>query len=1183
MATGMAWLLCFGLLNGWYPELQRRIILRALVEGLGVDAELGGARGSLIGGLTLEELVVRPNTSDNTSGTNELPLAIDEAHIDLDLSRIYDERVVVVRSFEIENLALHIEHTPLGEWKFLGLPTRETARVDLDNDDIGNAITDDAPEPPPLRLEIMQFIVRNADLFLHHTDPDDPGELTANGRLVTRDLSWPFEASQSSPPTVTADLRVTGGSFRGARVQAARLRLTANLERIEAKLERADLELFEATKFYVAGALSANLIDGLPQIEMADGRIAFTHLDLSALDALTAQSKPKASPQTAIKPSLPRTDLNGELHVSTAGEGIAFAPSSLPLKVQLNLDASEFENLSMLSAQAAARYETGSGVWRLDTALLDTSEGHFEASGSGQSKVLDNLRIEAAGLPIQALLLAFDVRADAIGELNISAQLSGAIDDPSGTVSLEGGVAVAQRPDVEFTADISLHGEQRFTLERLALDTTRASKLQLTTSTPATISHIDAQWSLTDLRLHGPSGNFEIEEFISADALTSLDASIADVNIRAFAEFFSPADPPEGSLSGKFNLIQQHDQLAVDGELTVLALRYRGTSTNKISLRSTSGDGANSIEGAIQWDDDHSVAVSLRLPGAIDALTPPAVLRHPEFEFALFAKDMPARVLHNLLPGDPERKEPDPELFKGTLTGAFGVKGDATGPVVVGSGNWTNAHWGPAVADNVKLTATTVDETLSLVLEISHEGRNGFVANASIDLAQALVQPDQLLLNPDNRASLHAQAIDLAWLVPRASTRRLGRVRSLTGDATGLLEIAGSPSGPQLQGTLDVIDAKLRLALVEERVGPINASLVFANDSVKMERVEVQSQKGPVVFSGHFNWAGSEKDQVELRAHFDNFALTHFPLFDARVNGDILIDGGLSTLDARGELVLTRVQVNLPAPEDPLFREVRILGLAQADSDAVQRTEPSAYETARADIAIEVGPGAKIRERGADFEAEGQMRLRKKRMASTLLQGNLQTTGGTYKFLGRTFNVDEGAAIFDERVPPDPELHLIATRPSGDVIVGVELTGRWSAPSSRLISTPTMDDTEILSYLVFDKPSTQIGERDDQQLNAAAAQLAGNLALASLSRALSEELPINEISVDVNNDMSVRSVGVETNVGEDIILRYDRALQSTAGDRLTVEWRFWKDLSLRSEYDANGGSSGLDVFWSYEY
>ncbi|MFT5441412.1 MAG: hypothetical protein ACI8W3_000453, partial [Myxococcota bacterium] len=24
MATGMAWLLCFGLLNGWYPELQRR-------------------------------------------------------------------------------------------------------------------------------------------------------------------------------------------------------------------------------------------------------------------------------------------------------------------------------------------------------------------------------------------------------------------------------------------------------------------------------------------------------------------------------------------------------------------------------------------------------------------------------------------------------------------------------------------------------------------------------------------------------------------------------------------------------------------------------------------------------------------------------------------------------------------------------------------------------------------------------------------------------------------------------------------------------------------------------------------------------------------------------------------------------------------------------------------------------
>ena len=236
----------------------------------------------------------------------------------------------------------------------------------------------------------------------------------------------------------------------------------------------------------------------------------------------------------------------------------------------------------------------------------------------------------------------------------------------------------------------------------------------------------------------------------------------------------------------------------------------------------------------------------------------------------------------------------------------------------------------------------------------------------------------------------------------------------------------------------------------------------------------------------------------------------------------------------------------------------------------------------QANIDFDVRPGAVIGERGVDAKAEGQFRLRKRRLASAVLQGTLRTAGGTYTFLGKKFDLSEGVAIFEERSPPDPDLQLHATRHIGDVTVGIELTGRWSDRHSRLTSAPEMDENEILSYLVFDKPISEVGEGDDQQLNAVAAQLAGNLALSQLAHAISEELPINEITVDVDEDMTVSSVGVETNVGDDIVLRYDRSLQTGVGDRLTVEWRFWKNLSLRSEY-ANGDTSGLDLFWSYEY
>ncbi|MCP4039339.1 MAG: translocation/assembly module TamB, partial [bacterium] len=525
-------------------------------------------------------------------------------------------------------------------------------------------------------------------------------------------------------------------------------------------------------------------------------------------------------------------------------------------------------------------------------------------------------------------------------------------------------------------------------------------------------------------------------------------------------------------------------------------------------------------------------------------------------------------------------------LFEGSLTGRFQMQGSSQGPQISGDARWHGARFGTAVADDVALTCRTEEGILHVDLGISHEGLSGFVADAQIDLERWVAQPDGLLRDPHHRASLRAEDVDLGWLIPRASARRLGRIEAVLGRATGEVDIRGSENGPRINGRLRIRKGEIRLGLVDEPIGPIQAALLFDNDELRVERIRIGSRKGAAFVRGRYRWAsGNTPDEVDLNAHFKKFALTHFPLLDAQVDGNVDLTGSLSTLNAQGDLALSRVQISLPAPEDPLFREVRILGLEGNDALATEGPaprEPSAYETMRAQIALDVRPGAKIRERGANLEAEGQVLLRKKRLSPTVLQGSLQTTGGTYTFLGRTFDVEKGVVTFEERLPPDPELRIVATRHIGDVTVSVRRTGTWSNPSSRLTSEPEMDETEILSYLVFNKPRKEITAEDDAQLNAAAAQLAGNLALAELSRLLASDLPISEISMEMGEDMTLTSVGVETNVGEDIILRYDRALQDGMGDRFTVEWRFWKDFSLRSEY-ADGGTSGLDLFWSYEY
>ncbi len=45
---GTTWLLAFGLLNGWYPQLQRWLIIETLDRTMGVDAEIHSADGPLV-------------------------------------------------------------------------------------------------------------------------------------------------------------------------------------------------------------------------------------------------------------------------------------------------------------------------------------------------------------------------------------------------------------------------------------------------------------------------------------------------------------------------------------------------------------------------------------------------------------------------------------------------------------------------------------------------------------------------------------------------------------------------------------------------------------------------------------------------------------------------------------------------------------------------------------------------------------------------------------------------------------------------------------------------------------------------------------------------------------------------------------------------------------------------------
>jgi translocation and assembly module TamB len=126
-----------------------------------------------------------------------------------------------------------------------------------------------------------------------------------------------------------------------------------------------------------------------------------------------------------------------------------------------------------------------------------------------------------------------------------------------------------------------------------------------------------------------------------------------------------------------------------------------------------------------------------------------------------------------------------------------------------------------------------------------------------------------------------------------------------------------------------------------------------------------------------------------------------------------------------------------------------------------------------------------------------------------------------------------------------------------------------------------MDETEILSYLLFRRPSVELGDSESSKLQAAATQVLGDVLLGDVGEALAETLQVDRISVVMEDD-STPALELEKRVTDTITVRYQRALRASYGDKLEIDWRFWKHFSLQSEVSTTG-ESGLDLIWSYDY
>jgi autotransporter translocation and assembly factor TamB len=118
----------------------------------------------------------------------------------------------------------------------------------------------------------------------------------------------------------------------------------------------------------------------------------------------------------------------------------------------------------------------------------------------------------------------------------------------------------------------------------------------------------------------------------------------------------------------------------------------------------------------------------------------------------------------------------------------------------------------------------------------------------------------------------------------------------------------------------------------------------------------------------------------------------------------------------------------------------------------------------------------------------------------------------------------------------------------------------------RLASTPALDQSDILSLIVFNTSTNQLSASQQQQLVARAGVLAAGFLAQPLVAAISSETGIDMFAVepgDVGSDVKI-TIGREIAPG--LVARFSREFGQEAYDEATIEYTLSRLFRIRATF-----------------
>lgn len=462
---------------------------------------------------------------------------------------------------------------------------------------------------------------------------------------------------------------------------------------------------------------------------------------------------------------------------------------------------------------------------------------------------------------------------------------------------------------------------------------------------------------------------------------------------------------------------------------------------------------------------------------------------------------------------------------------------------------------------------TVAGDQLRTQLELAGDRAGNARLEASAQLRDGRIPSDSPLA-----FGASASLPSIAWLSPLLGVQGMELNGALRASAAG----RGTIANPLLDG--EVVGEGLVSNWAEQGIRLRNGALhaKVAGDQLQLQRLRFDGAEGSAQAEGWLRLANGEMS-MDLKLAADKLEVFNRPDRTLVLSGTSTLVRDAKRFELDGKFKANRASIELPALDTPTISEdVVILGRDKPKPAA------SGALPLSVDVEADLGDDFTLRGKGLDAQLAGTVRVRVTERRAPRVNGSIRVVSGTYAAYGQRLAIERGVLNFTGAYDnPGLNIRAVRKRPEGDelsehnVEAGVEVRGTALSPVAKLVSTPSVPDSEKLAWLVLGHGTADMAGNEMGLLGTAAGALLGGRGGPSLA----SRVGLDELGVSQAKGLESTVVTVGKKLSSRAYLSFEQGA-GTATSLVKLRYKLNSRVSLQLQ---TGTNNALDVLYNWAF